>query len=250
MKFSPPAAVTRAVEGGRVLFRIDADALDGGLPSALGGGLIEQIRAGDQPNLLTLALAPGAGPARTTVVIGENATRVNVEIPAASAPAESSAAPAAPSATTPPGLLTLPASRAVFQTVIIDPGHGGADIGVRGRGGMEEKQLTLDVARRLRGLIEGRLGLRVVMTRDDDRPVTLDERAAVANNSKGSLFLSLHANGAPTASMSGTEVLYLKLDHGEWHCDCDFFQTRGRCSHTMALEMILDKMIVPAPVSE
>jgi hypothetical protein len=39
-------------------------------------------------------------------------------------------------------------------------------------------------------------------------------------------------------------------DHGEWKCDCDFFQNRGRCSHTMALEMILDKMIVAAPVSE
>lgn len=42
----------------------------------------------------------------------------------------------------------------------------------------------------------------------------------------------------------------VRYDLGEWHCDCDFFQTRGRCSHTMALEMILDKMIVPAPVSE
>jgi N-acetylmuramoyl-L-alanine amidase len=96
--------------------------------------------------------------------------------------------------------------------VIIDPGHGGADTGVVGAGGAEEKQLTLDVARRLRGLLEARLGLRVVLTRDDDRALGLDERAAVANNSKGDLFLSLHANGAPTTSMSGAEVLHLRVD--------------------------------------
>lgn len=54
-----------------------------------------------------------------------------------------------------------------------------------------------------------------------------------------------------TVTFDGTNNDHtVQYDHGEWHCDCDFFQTRGRCSHTMALEMILDKMIVPAPVSE
>jgi N-acetylmuramoyl-L-alanine amidase len=75
-----------------------------------------------------------------------------------------------------------------------------------------EKNITLDVARRLRGLVEARLGLRVLLTRNDDRGLTLDERAAVANNSKANLLLSLHVNGTISTSQSGAEVLYLQLD--------------------------------------
>jgi N-acetylmuramoyl-L-alanine amidase len=96
--------------------------------------------------------------------------------------------------------------------VVIDPGHGGADVGVRGDGGLEEKQLTLDVARRVRQRIETRLGLRVILTRDDDRAAGLDERAAAANNSKADLFISLHANGALAAAIAGAEVFHLRLD--------------------------------------
>jgi N-acetylmuramoyl-L-alanine amidase len=107
---------------------------------------------------------------------------------------------------------TLLAPRPVLQTVVIDPGHGGPDAGVRGEAGVEEKQIALDVARRLRTLLETRLGLRVILTRGDDSDVELDRRAAVANNAKADLFLSLHANGAPTPSASGAEVYYLQLD--------------------------------------
>jgi N-acetylmuramoyl-L-alanine amidase len=98
------------------------------------------------------------------------------------------------------------------QTIVIDPGHGGDDVGVRGAGGLQEKQLTLDVARRIRSMIESRLGLRVILTRDDDRTVSLDERAATANNNKANLLVSLHANGAPSASPSGAEVYFDRLD--------------------------------------
>jgi N-acetylmuramoyl-L-alanine amidase len=96
--------------------------------------------------------------------------------------------------------------------MVIDAGHGGDDNGVRGAKGALEKQITLEVARRLKTLVETRLGVRVVMTRDDDRNVSLDERDAIANNNKADLFLSLHANGAPSAGVKGTEVYYLRLD--------------------------------------
>jgi N-acetylmuramoyl-L-alanine amidase len=96
--------------------------------------------------------------------------------------------------------------------VVIDPGHGGTDVGVRAADGLEEKQLTLDVARRVRQRLEMRLGVRVVLTRDDDRASGLDERAAAANNSKADLFLSLHANAALAPTMSGAEVFHLRLD--------------------------------------
>ena len=72
--------------------------------------------------------------------------------------------------------------------------------------------MTLDVARRLKSAIEGRLGIRVLLTRDDDRLVPLDERASIANNNKADLFVSLHANASPRRSARGAEVFYLSLD--------------------------------------
>jgi N-acetylmuramoyl-L-alanine amidase len=95
---------------------------------------------------------------------------------------------------------------------VIDPGHGGDDAGVRSADGVLEKQITLDIARRLKSAIETRLGLRVLLTRDDDRMVTLDERSALANNSKADLFLSLHVNGTLSPEVAGAEVFVLALD--------------------------------------
>jgi N-acetylmuramoyl-L-alanine amidase len=96
--------------------------------------------------------------------------------------------------------------------VAIDPGHGGDDAGARGAGGTEEKNVTLDLARRLRARLESRLGIRVLMTRDDDRALSPDERAAAANNGKADLFLSLHANAAPASGVAGAEVIHLRLE--------------------------------------
>jgi N-acetylmuramoyl-L-alanine amidase len=96
--------------------------------------------------------------------------------------------------------------------MVIDPGHGGDDAGVRGPKGALEKQVTLEVARRLKSLIETRLGVRVILTREEDRAVSPDGRDAIANNNKADLFLSLHVNGAPSPSMKGAQVYYLRLD--------------------------------------
>jgi N-acetylmuramoyl-L-alanine amidase len=97
------------------------------------------------------------------------------------------------------------------RTVVIDPGHGGEDAGTRGAGGLQEKQLALDVAWRLRTLIETQFSLRVVLTREEDRLVGFDERAGIANSNKADLFLSLHANAGPSVSMAGAEVYYSAL---------------------------------------
>ena len=76
------------------------------------------------------------------------------------------------------------------------PGTAGRKSGARGPGGSLEKDITLSVARRLKAALEARLGLRVILTRDRDEAVALDERAAVANNNKADIFLSLHANAS------------------------------------------------------
>jgi N-acetylmuramoyl-L-alanine amidase len=93
-----------------------------------------------------------------------------------------------------------------IRTIVLDPGHGGRDAGVRGAGGALEKDLTLGVARRAKAVIESRLGIRVLLTRDDDRSVPLEERTAVANNNKADLFLSLHANGSLRTTTRGASI--------------------------------------------
>jgi N-acetylmuramoyl-L-alanine amidase len=71
---------------------------------------------------------------------------------------------------------------------------------------------VLAVARRAKSAIEGRLGIRVILTRDSDARVDADSRAAIANNNKADLFISLHANGSPRATTKGTSIYYLSLD--------------------------------------
>ena len=94
---------------------------------------------------------------------------------------------------------------------MIDPGHGGEDSGVKGAGGAVEKQVTLAVARRVKGAIEGRLGMRVLLTHEDNR-IGADGRAAIANNNKADLFISLHANGSPRPTTRGATIFTLSLD--------------------------------------
>jgi N-acetylmuramoyl-L-alanine amidase len=122
-------------------------------------------------------------------------------------------APAAAPAPPPPAVdlnaLTQPPS---IHTIAIDPGHGGEDQGAVGPEGVKEKDITLAVARRAKAVIEARLGIRVLLTRDDDRAVDLDARAAVANSNKADLFISLHANGSPKPATRGATIFTLSLD--------------------------------------
>jgi len=209
IEVSPAAPVTVAADVGRVIVRIESDALDLALPAV--GGLIDQIRVGDQPNTIALILSGSAGMPRTAAATADNVARITIEVPSAAPPPvdPSTAAPAPPP---PTDSLSVGAPRPRFALIAIDPGHGGADVGVKTSDGLEEKELTLDVARRVRQRLETRLGVRAILTRDDDRALTLDERAAFANNSKADLFLSLHANGALGPGVTGAEVYFLSLD--------------------------------------
>lgn len=97
---------------------------------------------------------------------------------------------------------------------VIDPGHGGDDFGVIGAGAVPEKQLTLDLARRVRLAIEARGGALVILTRENDRTVTPDDRATVANAAGGALFISLHFNASLRAATVGAEVYYHRPEEG------------------------------------
>jgi N-acetylmuramoyl-L-alanine amidase len=97
-----------------------------------------------------------------------------------------------------------------FDTVVIDAGHGGHDTGAKGAGGTLEKDLVLRVARALRDRLAAR-GLRVVMTRSSDVFVPLEERTFIANDARGDLFVSIHANASEDPEAGGTETYFLAL---------------------------------------
>jgi N-acetylmuramoyl-L-alanine amidase len=95
--------------------------------------------------------------------------------------------------------------------IVIDPGHGGHDSGTTGPGGIEEKQVVLDVSLRLGKMLRQRLGADVIFTRDNDTFIPLETRTAIANKAQADLFLSIHANSSPDSSARGVETYYLNF---------------------------------------
>jgi N-acetylmuramoyl-L-alanine amidase len=104
---------------------------------------------------------------------------------------------------------TSPQPKGDLRVITLDPGHGGAENGATGPSGLMEKDVTLSIARRLRKLLENRLGVQVVFTRNDDRNIPLDERTEIANNNKSDLFISIHANASPRQNARGSSVYFL-----------------------------------------
>ena len=95
-----------------------------------------------------------------------------------------------------------------IRKVIVDAGHGGYDPGAIGRTGLREKDVNLDIARRLAHLLEAK-GIDVSMTRSVDKFITLEERANIANRARADFFISIHSNSARSARLNGFEVYYI-----------------------------------------
>ena len=93
--------------------------------------------------------------------------------------------------------------------IVLDPGHGGYDTGTIGPGGMLEKDLVLNLAKNLQKLLEDKLGAEVILTRNDDTFISLEERTQIANEHQADLFVSIHANSSSIKSISGVETYFL-----------------------------------------
>ena len=104
------------------------------------------------------------------------------------------------------------AQEQALRTVVIDPGHGGLETGAKGRFGNLEKDITLAVSLKLKALIEKDMGFEVVLTRDRDVDVSIENRSAIANNHKAGLFISIHANGSVQRKAAGSETFFLSLN--------------------------------------
>ena len=97
----------------------------------------------------------------------------------------------------------------LIDVIVVDPGHGGPDSGAVGKSGLLEKEVTLDVARRLKELLKKGEGLKVILTRETDVLVPLEERTQMANRSGADLFISIHTNSFKKKSVRGSETFFL-----------------------------------------
>ena len=102
-----------------------------------------------------------------------------------------------------------------FKTIVIDAGHGGKDPGAVGYRGTKEKDIALDVAKRLEKKLAKNMSVKIVMTRDEDIFLRLSERTKIANESNGSLFISIHTNAAEDRRASGFETFLIGQNKNE-----------------------------------
>ncbi|MCC6857723.1 MAG: N-acetylmuramoyl-L-alanine amidase [Bryobacterales bacterium] len=160
-----------------------------------------------EPPLVLLSSVPKEVPAYTPRPARKAARPSQPESAASGRPAP--AKPAAPGSAGGRSLIRTLGLK--INRVVIDPGHGGHDQGTEGATGLLEKDLVLDIGKRLGELIEKRLGAEVIYTRTDDTFIPLHERTALANERKADLFLSLHANSSRARSVAGVETYYLNF---------------------------------------
>lgn len=108
--------------------------------------------------------------------------------------------------------IRLPAGMRPVHTVVVDPGHGGKDPGATGLGGLREKDVNLQLSQMLAGRLRDE-GFEVILTREDDRYLDLEQRTAIAESRSADLFISIHANASRRRSTRGIEVYYLDENH-------------------------------------
>jgi N-acetylmuramoyl-L-alanine amidase len=163
----------------------------------LTGGIVDLVHyVGGRDNLLSVTLGHRFG--QLTASEQERPSRLVLEFKATALATRPlpPAAPARPAGAGP-------------RIVVIDPGHGGAEVGALGPTGVLEKDVTLAIARKLRAIVTSSLGFQAFLTRDRDAEVELDDRAAIANNYKADVFISIHANSSRASRASGSEVYFL-----------------------------------------
>jgi N-acetylmuramoyl-L-alanine amidase len=195
---SEPVPFRVSQETGRVLVRIPRDLIDVAFQQErLTGGIVDLVQyQGGRENLFVVTL----GRRFQELLATEEPARLVLEFKASPLPARALPAPQA----TP-----RPAREQKPSIVVIDPGHGGSDLGAQGPGGTAEKDITLAIARRLSALVMNQLGYQVFLTRDRDQDLPLDDRTAIANSYKASLFVSIHANASRARRANGSEVYFL-----------------------------------------
>ena len=175
-----------------------------------------QVRATRRPTTApVVASVPAFNPARNSPASPSRTSRPapsshsDDDVPPAEAGASGTSAPEPASRPAPNSMVRALGLK--INRIVIDAGHGGHDSGTVGPRGLEEKDVVLDVALRLGGLLKQRLGADVTYTRSDDTFTPLETRTAIANQAQADLFISVHANSSPDTDARGVEVYYLSF---------------------------------------
>jgi N-acetylmuramoyl-L-alanine amidase len=165
---------------------------------------------GDSGNAVARARRPQSGGGNALLSLPEIPDPI---VPHNPADAQKPAGAAAATAEALAAKIDAQASESPIKRIVIDPGHGGHDTGTISPNGLREKDLVLDVARRLRAYIKRNYAeIEVILTRDGDRFVALEERTAIANSRRADLFISVHANASESRAASGVETYFMSPD--------------------------------------
>jgi N-acetylmuramoyl-L-alanine amidase len=219
-EISPVTPTRVSAETGRLVVQFEADALDLLVPPLPQQPFLAAVALADSGTAVAITPGPRYGSFRSSSSQPDaSSSRLTIDLMPSTTDLAGAAAAAAPPSPAPPPVdlgAAIPAPTATgVRTIVIDPGHGGDELGAQGPRGALEKEITLAVSRRLRTLIESRLGMRVFLTREDDRTISHDDRSAFANNHQADLFLSIHANAAVRPHIKGAEVYYLSVERAD-----------------------------------
>ncbi len=215
-EITPVTPAKVGIESGRLVVQFEADALDLAVPTLPQQAFLSSITLADTGSAVNIGTGPRYGAFRSSSSQPDaSSSRLTVDLLPATTDLAGAAAAAATAAPDPvrPSVTLTPSTG--LRTVVIDPGHGGDELGAQGPRGTLEKDITLAVSRRLRTMIESRLGLRVFLTREDDRTISHDDRSAFANSHQADVFLSIHANAAVRPAIKGAEVYYLSVERAD-----------------------------------
>ena len=134
--------------------------------------------------------------------------------------------------------------------VIIDPGHGGHDPGAIGPTGLKEKTVVLKIAKKLATKIRRELGWEAILTRRDDRYLSLEERTAIANVKRGDIFLSIHTNASRSRLARGIETYFLNFTTDKYALRLAARENNLPPERISALQLILYDLMLSAKVDE
>ena len=186
----------------------------------IGDARLERVRIAQPKKGISRVVLETTGASNFSVSLQSNPYRLVVELRKGGAPEHG--VPDLPKAAVKPQTALLPAApartgnklegqlrtRVPKFRLVLDAGHGGWDLGTVGRKGLMEKDVVLDIVRRLGKLVESRLGAEVIYTRQDDTYLPLEKRTEIANLAQADLFVSVHANSSDDSSARGSETYY------------------------------------------
>ncbi len=137
-----------------------------------------------------------------------------------------------------------------IHLIVVDAGHGGRDPGAVGPNNILEKDVTLKMAKALASALRKQLGVKVLLTRSDDRFLELRERTAYANRVGADLFISLHANASPTRKAYGLETYFLNLSKNNQAAEVAARENGTSLQDVSNLEAILFDLMANAKINE